>query len=373
MKQYQILGLLFCTQSLFCSSINQSSNFVEKLFHHRVDNIARSIEIGSVVLYLQHKPQITSSSKMVGQEKQTTYFLPQVSVRPSAKKSVEQLNQETGKLYKIVIQAVTVPNKGLQITFTYNPNNVGISYERFDSITLKKGVVFRLFNKKVISKMQTSKPIIKVAANIPRVVIDCGHGGDEPGAIGCCNIKEKDVNLQVGMQVAQLLRKNDVVVSLVRQSDTTCLLDERTTFANAQEANLFVSIHSNASIYANESGIETYCLSPNLFSQGDTTLAQTECLLAKKMLYEKYTQSGVLARTIHHAILNAVQMDYSVKDRHIKQSVAQVLLGTTMPAVLVELGFLTNQKESELLIQKQYQSRLALGIVDGILSYLGRA
>ncbi len=374
MKRYRMIGSFLLGISAW-SSTQSADNpaLITKLFHHKVPNMDRSLEMGSVVLYLTKKPAITVTTKMEGARKQTIYFIPNVRMKSDLNGIAQQMKQETDRPYSIAIKEVTDPRQGLQIMFTYNPHNVGISYELFNSITLQNGLVFRLFNKKVISRIQASgSPIIQTAANAPRVVIDCGHGGSDMGAVGCNNIREKEVNLQVGLQVAQLLSDHKIAVDLVRRSDQTCLLDERTTFANQKDARLFVSIHSNAARDTSMSGIETYCLSPALFSFGDTSLAPDEYSFVSAQLKSKYAQSSTLAHTIHSSLLKSV-CSYQPADRHVKQSVAQVLLGTTIPAVLIELGFLTHQKESSLLVQKQYQSCLARGIVSGIVSYLAHA
>lgn len=371
MKRFRKIGTILLAFSAWSYA---QPVLITKLYHHKVPNRDVSLEMGSVVLYLTHKPTISVTTKMDGPTKHTIYFLPNVRMKSDLKEIAQQMQQDADQPYRITITNVTGPQQGLQITFTYNPNNVGISYELFDSITLQKGVVFRLFNKNVISRIQASgKPIIQTAANnLPRVVIDCGHGGTDTGAVGCNRIQEKAVNLQVGLQVAQLLSDKKIAVDLVRRSDQTCLLDERTTFANQKDARLFVSIHSNAARDASISGIETYCLAPTLFSFGDTTLAPEEHSFVSEQLQSKYAKSSALAHTVHRSLLKSVRK-YQPSDRQVKQSVAQVLLGTTIPAVLIELGFLTHLNESSLLIQKQYQLRLARGIVSGILSYLKRA
>lgn len=367
MKQHMMIGMMLWGMS---AGLYAQPVLITKLFHHKVPNRNDSLEMGTVSLYVTHKPSISVTTKMDGASKQSIYFMPGVRLQSDQKAVVERIERDTDQPYRVHIQEVTIPQQGLQITLTYNPKNIGISYELFDSITLQKGVVFRLLNKQIISRLQLAgKPIIKTASNIPRVVIDCGHGGTDRGAVGCNRLVEKDVNLQIGLQVAQLLKDNKVTVDLVRQDDRTCLLDERTTFANQRDAHLLVSIHSNAAVDVSNSGIETYCLAPTLFERGDTTLAPAEDAVVSKQLQGKYTQSRTLADAVHRALLQSIRI-YQTVDRSIKQSVAQVLLGTTVPAVLIELGFLTHQKEATLLAQKQYQSLLARGIVTGILSYL---
>lgn len=366
MKRTHIAFGLF----IFSSYSWGQPSVITKLFHHKVPRSDVSLEMGSVVLYVTSKPTITVTTQSDGDQKRTIYFIPNVRLQPDLKAVVERIQKETDCPYRIVIEEVKKPQQGLQVALLYNPADVGISYELFDSITLQKGVAFRFFDKKTISRIQNAaKPIIRTAANIPKVIIDCGHGGHDMGAMGCNNRIEKEINLQVGLQVAQVLTTHNVGVELIRASDIACPLDMRTAFANQQDAHLLVSIHTNAAIDQSSSGIETHCLASSLFSDGDSTLSLAEQRLVKNALDAKYAQGSLLANTIHYALLAQVS-SYKTVDRSIKQSVAQVLLGTTIPAVLVELGFLTHPRESFLLSQKPYQTRLAQGIASGILSYL---
>lgn len=364
-----ITAIIVPTSSLFCLSLNQ----IKEVFHHRVNKSDISLEVGSVAMYLDRKPQVTVKSTLSGNEVHLTYVLPHVSIGHEVKQSIDRINHEPGEMYSVVFHELQGPEKGLQLTFIYDPRRIGVSYEFFDSIKLQKGIVFRVFNKSVIAKIRaSSKPIIKTALCNPRIVIDCGHGGKDTGAVGYNDIKEKDITLQVGLQVAHLLKKKNVLVDLVRQSDRGLTLDERTTVANMQNANIFVSLHANSAPNPTASGIETYYVSPMLFLQGDTTLSRKEHSVIARELNYKYGESHRLACEIHQSLVGAVRT-CGVIDRKIKHSVAQVLLGTKMPATLVELGFLTNKKEADLLSKKNYQFKLAHGIAHGILSYLGCA
>ncbi len=227
----------------------------------------------------------------------------------------------------------------------------------------------RVYNNELLGKIKdTNKPIIQVACNTPpKIIIDCGHGGIDKGAVGHNNIIEKNINLQVGLQVAQLLKKKNIEVCLTRDSDTTMLLDERTTFANRQKADLFVSIHANADPKKNSSGIETYCLAHHLFKEDEHEAIPS---VLNKQLRDKYAKSEKLAQSVHKAMLGEISSHHPVKDRRIKYDVAQVLLGTNMPAILVEIGYVTHEQESQLLAQAAYQSFIAHGIVQGIDAYL---
>ena len=347
---------------------------LKKLFHHKgSQKEIPSIELGSIVLYLDQYPHVSSTVTKHGKRIEQVFFLPEIEIKAKeALDAIERINQEKNMLYSIAISQTQDPQKGLKIRVTYNNEDVGISHSRFDSISLQKGLVFRFYNKPVIKKIRSaSKPIIHMAHNnTPRVVIDCGHGGSDYGAIGCTKIQEKNVSLQVGLQVADLLKAKNIAVDLTRDTDRLVRLDERTSLANSQKADLFVSIHANAAPDKMRSGIETYCLSANLFT---TEAPNDEDALLGEQLIKKYDRSIQLAEHVHQSLLAAVRLHCQVNDRQINYAVAQVLLGAAMPAILVEIGYLTHEQEAQLLVQHQYQSYIADGIVRGIDAYINHA
>ncbi|MFB2938115.1 N-acetylmuramoyl-L-alanine amidase [Aerosakkonemataceae cyanobacterium BLCC-F154] len=171
------------------------------------------------------------------------------------------------------------------------------------------------------------------------VVIDPGHGGKDPGAIGIGGLREVDVVLPIGLQVARLLEQQGVQVVLTRNADYFVELPGRTAMANRANADIFVSIHANA--VANRpdvSGLETYYLSSGL----------------------------TLARFIHNSILQSI----NVPDRGVRRARFYVLRHSAMPAVLVETGFVTGLEDSAKLATPAYQSQMAEAIARGILQYL---
>lgn len=340
---------------------------VKKLFHHK-GRPQGSIEIANIVFYLDHDPKITATTVQNGSKVERVFFLAETEIAAKeAIAAVEQINRTEGMPYAVKIVQTPYPQKGLRITLAYDDSLVGITHSHFDSISLHKGVVFRLYNKDVIKKINSATtPIIQTASHTPRVIIDCGHGGNDPGAIGCNSIMEKKLSLQVGLQVASLLRAKKIDVYLTRDTDRTVLLDERTSFANKYNGDLFVSIHANAALNRAVSGLETYCMSNNLFTEDSPEN------IIKKQLDQKHAASDTLARTVHRSILATVH-PYCVNDRSVRHAVSQVLLGSTMPAILVEIGYVTHEKEAELLVQAQYQAMIAHGIVQGISSYLYRS
>lgn len=176
----------------------------------------------------------------------------------------------------------------------------------------------------------------------PVVVIDPGHGGPDPGAVGIGGLRETDIVLDIGQQVTSLLERQGITVVLTRNGEYDLGLEPRVQMAQQANATIFVSIHANA-MPANRSdisGIETY-----------------------------YYDSGKqLAAVIHQTILE----DTGAHDRRIRQARFYVIRRTTMPAVLVEVGFVTGVEDAAQLNTSAYRSRMAAAIARGILRYLGQ-
>ena len=193
------------------------------------------------------------------------------------------------------------------------------------------------------------------------IVLDFGHGGQDSGAMFGA-IAEKDVVRGVGLKLAKILKKQGYVVHLTRAGDNFVSLDERTYFANLHtKAGLFISLHANYAANPKTAGLETYYMHYDLFSSVDEGASKVSRYLLN-------SRSALLATQIHQQLITALK-DYKLVDRKVKQSVSQVLLGVEMPAVLVELGFLSNLQEAQLLNSPAYQLILAHGIANGISAY----
>jgi N-acetylmuramoyl-L-alanine amidase len=219
------------------------------------------------------------------------------------------------------------------------------------------------------------------------LVIDPGHGGIHDGAVGPTGAKEKDLALQVAKQVAALAEAQlPVKTLLTREGDRDVQLEDRVAFANRKKASLFISIHLN-SMPTDESrrlvkGVETYFLS------ADPSDASAEAQAARENLDELATRSPGKRRDVDRILndlaLTAAQADssrlaYAIHeqlvaatgdvDRGIHQAPFYVLTGARMPAVLLELGFISNPEEEQKLRTPAYQRVLAQAIVDGIKEY----
>jgi len=217
---------------------------------------------------------------------------------------------------------------------------------------------------------------------IRRVVIDAGHGGKDPGAIGPTGLREKDVALKIARKVAAKLKKElGVQVILTRNSDRFLPLEQRTAIANAKKADLFLSIHVNSAPNRRLRGIETYFLNFAL-DEDAMRVAARENATSKKRIGElktilndimrnaKVEESSRFARHVQKKVVASLRRKYSdVKSLGVKQAPFFVLIGARMPSALVEVSFISNRREEKRLKNDRYLDRIARGIVDGIKSY----
>ena len=189
----------------------------------------------------------------------------------------------------------------------------------------------------------------EIQPRVPMVVLDVGHGGKDTGAPGD-NVNEKDVNLDVALKVGQILTQKGIKVEYTRTDDTFLSLNEEATVGNLYNAALFVAIHSNSSTEPNPSGTETYYYapleSPELYIQKDE-----RCRLAT------YLQQALVAKLGRN-------------DRGVKQGNLAVLRNTQMTSALVEIAFISNPTECELLKQQNFRQMAAQAIADGIEGYM---
>jgi N-acetylmuramoyl-L-alanine amidase len=215
-----------------------------------------------------------------------------------------------------------------------------------------------------------------------RIVIDAGHGGHDPGTIGPRGLQEKDVVLDVALRLERLLtRELGTDVVLTRSTDVFLPLEERTAIANSREADLFVSIHANASRNPKARGIETYFLNfartphaeavaarENAISTA--TLKDLQNLVKAITLNSKVDESRDLAASIHESMLSAVREKHPVPDRGVHTAPFYVLIGANMPAVLAELAFVTHPDDEKRLRTGEYREVLARSLLRGLRGYL---
>lgn len=244
-------------------------------------------------------------------------------------------------------------NKSGAIEVTDYPDVSKVRYALFSSNPSTVRVVLDLNYKVNYQLVNENDGLIIVTLNVDggqggtsggdgtkTVVLDAGHGGSDPGAISVTKNKEKDFNLAVVLKVQELLQ-NDPNINLVltRDSDTYPTLPERVKIAENAGADIFISVHANSGS-ATASGVETY-----------------------------YTRAASLdlAKVMHKHMVQAS----GLPDRNVRTQSLHVTRETTMPAVLLECGYLSNKSDDALLATDEYRSKVAQGIVDGIKEYFG--
>lgn len=237
---------------------------------------------------------------------------------------------------------------------------------------------------KVPEKPLPKQPASFKPGKIRRIVVDPGHGGHDPGAVGAGGTQEKDVVLSIGRKLAEKIRDElGIDVVMTRSTDVFIPLEERTAIANKVNADIFVSVHANASLNRNASGIETYYL--NLAKtekaaqlaarENGTSLEKVsllQAILFDLMANYKLNDSAHLADEVQKALYKKINGHYSgTRNLGVKQGPFYVLVGATMPSILVETAFISNEDEEARLKDPAFLDRSAEGILDGIKAYIG--
>ncbi len=229
---------------------------------------------------------------------------------------------------------------------------------------------------------------ITASAQAFKVVIDAGHGGKDPGAMGSV-AKEKDINLAVALQLGNLIkdRHPDVKVIYTRDDDYFVELQERANIANRSKAHLFISIHTNASKSREARGTETYTLGLRRSNENlEVAKRENSVILLEDNYRVKYegfdpnsTESYIMFELIHDAFIDqSINMASTIQkefrssdciDRGVRQDVFLVLRNTGMPSVLIELGYISNRAEEEFLLSESGQRKLSSSIYNAFARF----
>ncbi|MEW6215442.1 MAG: N-acetylmuramoyl-L-alanine amidase [Nitrospirota bacterium] len=246
----------------------------------------------------------------------------------------------------------------------------------------------------VIDVYGTGEKLKKPEATITkrRIVIDPGHGGHDPGAVGPNGLYEKDVVLDIALKLKKILLADPLnEVFLTRETDIFIPLEERTAIANNRSTDLFISIHANASPRRKARGIETYLLNWTNDMEAMRVAARENAISLKKMeemqrqmdvleiiksdlmRENKRDESIKLAHYIQKSMVSSLNNGYRDKeivDLGVKQALFYVLFGARMPSVLVEVSFISNPEEEKLLSQESYRMQIAKAIAEGLNKYI---
>ena len=220
----------------------------------------------------------------------------------------------------------------------------------------------------------------QLGLGVARIVIDPGHGGHDPGA-KARGIEEADLVLDVALRLEALLKDAGVEVLMTRRTNTFIALEERTAIANRAGADLFLSIHSNASSSDSARGVETYFLNFATNPQAEAIAARENAGGSRTMrnlpdivraiaLNNKIDESRDFASMVQSSLYTKLQKtNKNVRDLGVKQAPFMVLVGATMPSILAEISFITNRQEATLLKTDKYKQQIAEALLTGVLRY----
>ena len=335
----------------------------------------------------QKSPHSANTSTLVlSQEKKTSVTKQVVLSKKTKLLDRDEINQVLAtkvKEKKKVTAQSNVPRRLPKINKRSTKDKVNVVSNIKSSSKLKE--IFPKKEKKV-KKGYLYTPSSKRGENTTAlIVVDAGHGGKDQGAKSRSGIHEKKVNLTIARHVkAILLNRYKYKVVMTRKDDTFIPLKERTAIANNRNADLFVSIHANAAERKSAHGIETYFLGTTNNDRALETAArengklvqsvkddQVQEILASLITTTKINDSSRLAGIVQENLFKSTRKKFrELKNLGVKEGPFYVLHGANMPSILVEVGFLTNQKESRMLSKPDYLYRLASSIAEGIHKFL---
>jgi len=223
----------------------------------------------------------------------------------------------------------------------------------------------------------------QLGLGVGTIVIDAGHGGKDPGALSPGGGQEKDVVLDIAKRLRTILQKRlKFKVITTRDTDRFIPLEERTGIANTKKADLFISIHANASHNRKAHGVSTYFLNLSTDKQAmelaalenstsTKNIGQLQSILNDLMQNSKIKESSRLAGCVQGALVGKLRKSYSkVSNLGVKQAPFYVLIGAQMPSILVEVSFISNKMESRRLASPAYRQKIAEGLADGVQKYI---
>ncbi len=300
-----------------------------------------------------------------------------------------KVNADVNKLASIdtkgLIKNITVKNIGPDAQFDFS---VSKDYSTSEVLNVdgSKDILITIHNKVFSGAADNDKNKVKWKFDV--IVLDAGHGGKDAGAIGVNGVKEKDVNLGVTLALGKLLQKEmkDVKVVYTRKTDTFVELFRRGKIANENDGKLFISIHCNSTLQkpTDASGFEIYLLRPGRTKEAIAIAERENGVIQYEenpKRYEKLTDENfILVSMAHSAYMrysekfselvdNSYSIQTDIPSRGVKQAGFYVLVGASMPSVLVETGFLSNKHDSKYISSPKGQEKIAEAIFNAVKSY----
>ena len=373
---FQLFSIIFLFSHLFAKTESKIKVFENNVLVGEINTIQNK-KLFSVNDFIE----ITNSKKFINKKTQkAVFFIDNKKIKISNQITFIEIEDKLFQLSSEVVNENGVYYLPTQSFFRIIQNLSDFSSVkytnneiRFTSISADKKIV----KKNVDLRSEKEKWEFKT------IVIDAGHGGKDPGAVGYRGTKEKDIALDVAKRLEKKLSKNmNVKIIMTRDEDVFLRLSERTKIANESNGNLFISIHTNAAEDRRASGFETFLIGPNKNEAAVRVAARENAVLelegttGKKLTNEDLIQATIaqsafaskseqFASMVQKEIKKRVQS----RDRGVKQAGFYVLMGASMPNVLVELGFISNPSEEKKLRSPQYRDQLATAIYRAVEQY----
>jgi N-acetylmuramoyl-L-alanine amidase len=236
--------------------------------------------------------------------------------------------------------------------------------------------------KEPVPSARTTQAVLPLS-KIKKVVIDPGHGGNDPGTIGKTGLREKDVNLDIAKRLSSLLRLEGIETVMTRTTDKFIPLEQRVQIANNSHADLFISVHSNSNRLRSLNGFEIYYISEGIddfqralsSAEGsvlnlDTAYFYHPSKDLKAIVWDMiYNYNRAESIELSRSIRRSLDANLPARVLRIKGANYYVLKGVQIPAALIEIGFLSNHKEERLLKNSYYRQNIADAIARGIKDY----
>ncbi len=253
-------------------------------------------------------------------------------------------------------------------------------------VRISKGVIYVPYDfkqKVVIPLLEETSPFMN---RFRKIVIDAGHGGKDPGGIGWSGIQEKEVVLDIAKRFSKILRKKGINIKMTRETDKFIVLEERARIASRENADLFISIHTNIAKSRNVRGFEVYYLKPldwktrrsiydpkryeDIFE--NFSMKRNDINLQKSLIDMLYVHKKRESPKISKHFAKHVSSLLNVRNRGSKAANFSVLRNTVMPAILIEVGFLSNRREAEKLKSRSYRQKIAESLAESLVRYAQR-
>ena len=350
----------------FLQNTSLSSNQLKLTFGHKIKNVKYfTIKKNGVIKHIYDiRNALLSSGKTIKNLKDD---------------GIESLR--IGQFHKNVLRIVIESKYFLSKRHRLKNRTLTIYLPAYKRV-LPKSLKEKMHKKEVHRKKLPTKYHYSKKRHKKLIILDAGHGGRDIGASNK-RVREKDLTLSMTLKLKEILKKMGYRVLMTHAKDKTMRLKERTDYANRYKGNIFISLHVNAAPKKRTPNVRYEGVTVFYLSTKNTkrvrnrrTHYRSKKLYSKRACRQmisqwKYKHSQSLARKVRQNILKNLRRRYTVNDKGIKRKGFWVLLGTTMPSILVETGYISHKKEVKKLQDKNYQRVLVEGVAKGVNSYFG--